>query len=98
MKQFADFAGNLSQTPNYMEELQKRLHTMNSSYGQSSVNLLGYEIQIQKVPDGVLPANVLFIGPRPIAVMELGVNIKESSIMSRTITFNAKSVMVLRGE
>ena len=98
MNQFADFANSLNQTPNYLAELQKRLHTMNSSYGQSSVSISGFEIPIRRVSEGVLPAHVLFIGHEPIVVMELAVNTKESSITSKIITFNAKNVMVLKGE
>jgi len=77
MNQFADFANSLNQTPNYLVELQKRQHTMNSFSGQSSVSISGYEIPIRTVSESALPANVLFIGLKPIAAMELVVSTKE---------------------
>ena len=96
--QLVDFASSLNQTPNYLEELQKRLHTMNSSSGQSTVNLLGYEIPIVRVSESVLPAQGLFIGPKAIAVTEYHVNTKEPSITSRITICSVKVVMVSKVE
>lgn len=68
----------------------------NSIYGQSSVNISGYEIPIRTVSEGVLPAGVLLIGDVEIVDMVFHASTKTPSTTSRIITFNAKNVMVLR--
>ena len=97
MKNYVDFASNLSRTPNWLENLKKEKPMMKSISGQSSVNLLGYEIPIRTVPDDVLPAGALFIGNVQIVDTVFPGNTKEPNTMSRIITFNAKNAMVLKG-
>lgn len=68
----------------------------NSNYGRHSVFISGCEIPIIVVPEDVLPANVLFIIPRPTAVMELDVSTKGPSITSRITISNASLAMALK--
>lgn len=68
----------------------------NSSFGRSSVSILGCEIPIITVPESVLPAGVMCFIPEPTVDMELVANIEGQNTTSRITIYNASRAMVLK--